>query len=823
LGDRTVNKLKQDVINTIRQLLKRPVFAIVAMLTLALGIATNTTIFSVVNGWLRPLPVRDPRQLTVLAAQQKGDTLGVFYLSYPDLVDFRKQAEAFSDVFAYQIGLGGLSFNGKAEPVTFSYVTGNYFTALGIRPAAGQLFLPDEGEQPGGAPLIVLGYSYWQKRFAGNSGIVSKQVRVDGKAAVVLGIAPPGFHGVSSHLDIQAYLPLSMAGETTGNGFWTDRNQRVLTVLGRLKPDVSIAQAQSSVDVVAKRLSREYPTTNEGVSVTVVPEMLARPIPKAASAIPLVAGLFLTLAGVVLVLACLNVGNLMLVRASAREREMAVRLALGASRARLVQQMLTESIVLALLSGFSGTFLGMWVSGMIASVDLGTKLPIVLDFSADWRVIAYSLAAALVTGVIVGVFPALRAARGAISVGLQDGGRGGSAGASRSRVRSFLVVAQVAGSLMLLVIAARFVRSLDYAQHTSLGFDPDNILNVMLDPSQVGYDKARTNEFYRELESHVASLPGVQSVSQAFSVPMGNYIDGSQVYLENQPLSPGERPPLVFLNRIGPTYFETMRTALLRGRAFANSDNATAPLVAIVNQAMADRFWPNEDAVGKRFSTQSASGPFIQVVGLAHNIKLFGHLSEALPCYYVPVDQSFTSLRILQIRSSIPPESLITQVKKEIQALNPEIPISDLQTMRETMAGGNGFLILRLAAILTTVAGALGFVIAVVGIYGVVSFAAAQRTREIGVRMAVGASNADILKLILGQGARLVSIGAVAGLLAAAALTRGMANLLFGVHAGDAGTLVPVTLLVLLVALAACYVPARRATHLDPVVALRHD
>jgi predicted permease len=819
-----VHAIKQDVFHTLRLLLKRPAFAIVAVLTLALGIGTNTAIFSIVNGWLRPLPAKDPDQLMVLAAQQMGDTLGSFYLSYPELVDFRNQGATFSDFFAFRVGLGGLSFNGKAEPLLCSYVTGNYFTALGIQPAAGQLFRPGQGEQPGADGLVVLGYSYWQKRFAGNPNIVGKQVRVDGKGAVVIGVAPRGFRGVSSYLDIQAYLPLNMAlGDAEGNDLWADRNQRVLTVLGRLKSGVSLNQAQSSVNVVAERLSLEYPKSNVGVSVTVVPEKLARPIPKIASAVPLVTSSFLTLAGVVLLLACMNVGNLMLVRATGRQREIAVRLALGATRARVVREMLTESIVLALLSGVSGILLGMWVCGMIASADLGTKLPIVLDFSADWRVIIYSLASALATGVIVGMWPALRATRGGISTILQDGGRGGSGGAGRSRVRSFLVVAQVAGSLMLLIVAARFLRSLDNAQHMSLGFDPNNVLNVTLDPHQVGYDKAATIEFYRELEKHVASLPGVQSATQAYSVPMGNYTDGSQVYVEGHPLSRGERPALVFLNRVGPSYFDTMRIALLQGRSFTDTDNATSPLVAIVNQTMADRFWPSADPIGKRFSAKSASGPFIQVVGVAHDSMLFGTFFTPLPFYYVPLDQSFTSLRTLQIRSSIAPGSLTTQVEKEIQNLNPEMSVTDLQTMREVMAGGNGFMIFRLAAILTAVAGTLGFVIAVVGIYGVVSFVGAQRTREIGVRMAVGANRADIVKLILGQGARLVSIGTVAGLLAAFALTRAMGTLLLGVRAGDLGTLVPVTLMVLLVAMGACYVPARRAMNLHPVVALRHD
>jgi predicted permease len=814
--------VKQDVLYTIRQLLKNPGFAIVAVLTLALGIGTNTAIFSVVNGWLRPLPVTDPSQITVLAAQQKGDSLGIYYFSYPDLVDFRKEAEAFSDLLAYQIGMGGLSVEGKAEPFVFSYVTGNYFTTLGLRPAAGRLLLPDEGEQPGAAPMIVLGYSYWQKRFGGSTDIVGKQVRVDGKSAVVIGVAPNGFHGVTANVDMQGYLPLSMmSDDARGDGLWTNRSQRVLAVLGRLKPGVGLVQGQTSVNVVASRLAAEYPATNKGVSVTVVPEKLARPMPRVATTIPLIVGLFLILAAVVLVLACMNVANLMLVRATARQREMALRMALGASRTRVIRQLLTESLILAILSSVAGIFLGMWASGVISSVNPGTTLPLALDFGVDWRVIAYSLAAALLTGLIIGLLPAIRAARSGINAGLQEGGRSGSAGAGRLRVRSILVVAQVACSLMLLVVAARFVRSLDNAQHMSMGFDPDNVLNVMLDPHQVGYDQARTKAFYRELETRVRALPGVQSTSQAFSVPMGNYNDGSQVYIENQPLAPGEQPPMVFFNRVGPTYFDTMRTPLAQGRAFTDADNSSTPLVAIVNQAMQDRFWPHADAIGKRFSTKGPSGPFIEVVGVAHDSRIFGYFSGQLPYYYVPFEQNFSSMRILQIRSGAPSELLSEEVKRQMQSLDREMPISDLQTMREVMSGSNGFMVFRLGATLTAAMGILGFVIAVVGVYGVVSFAAAQRTREIGVRIALGASRGNILNLILGQGVRLVTLGVVLGLVAACLLTRAMANLLVGVHAGDLGTLVPVTSALVIVAIAACYVPASRAMRLDPVVALR--
>ncbi|HLJ27383.1 MAG TPA: ABC transporter permease [Candidatus Angelobacter sp.] len=824
--------LEQDLRYSVRQLLKSPGFTIAAILTLALGIGANTAIFSVVNGWLRPLPVSNPEQLVVFAAQQKGDSLGIYYFSYPDLLDFRRQEQTFSNLFAYQVGLGGLSVDGnvKTDPFIFSYVTGNFFSALGLRPAAGRLLLPDEGEQPGAAPSVILGYSYWQKRFNADPGIVGKQVRVDGTLAVVLGVTPKGFRGVYSNLDLAGYLPLSMmteqavsAGSNGSKDLWTDRNHRNLTVLGRLDPGVSVARAQTLVNVIAQRLAQQYPQTNQGVTVALVPERLARPIPRMASAIPFIVGLFLVLAGFVLLLACMNVANLLLVRATVRQREMAIRSAMGATRARLVRQMLTESIVLALLGGIAGVCLGAWASGFISTIRLGTSLPVLLDFSFDWRVFLYALAAALATGIFVGVWPAVRASRTTVSEALQEGGRSDSGGAGRHRVRSILVVAQVAGALMLLVVAARFVRSLEQAQHMYLGFDADHVLNVMLDPREVGYDETRTRNFYQELEHRVRAVPGVQSVSLAFSVPMGNYNDGSQVYVEGRQLAQGEQPPLVFLNRVDQDYFQTTGIQLLHGRSFTDSDNSTAPLVAIINQAMANHFWPNDTSLGKRFSMKSATGPFVTVVGVAQDSKLFGYYSQPMPYFYLPFEQNYSPLRILQVRSSVSPESLIGPLQRQIEALDASMPISDLQTMREAMAGGNGFLVFRLAATLTAAMGLLGLVLATVGVYGVVSFAVSQRTREIGVRMALGASRRSILTTVLGQGVRLVIAGVVIGLLAAFALTRLMVNLLSGVSATDPLTFVPVTVAMILIALAACYAPARRALRIDPMVALRYE
>jgi predicted permease len=816
--------LWQDVRYALRMLAKSPMLTAIVVLTVALGIGANTVIFGIVNGLLlRPLPVKSPEQIMVLAGKLEGDTLGIFTFSYPQLIDFRKQAVVFSDVFAYQFDFGGLSFGGKANQFLSCLVTGNYFSTLGVKPALGRLFLPTEGEAGGKDPYIVLGYSYWQKRFGGDPGVVGKQALIDGQEATIIGVAPKGFQGTNFALDFDGYVPLNMMPAEDAATFWTDRTTRPLIVMGRVKTGVSLRQAQSSVNVAAERLAEQYPASDKGVTVRVIPERLARPQPFANNIVPFIAGIFLALAALVLLLACMNVANILLVRATMRQREMAVRAALGASRGRLIRQLLTESIVLALFGGTGGLVLGEWASGAVASLLPESKFPVHLDFSFDWRVFAYAAVAALLTGTLVGVWPALRAGRADVNVMLHGGGRSDTAGVSRHRLRSVLVVAQVAGSLVLLIVAGLFVRSLMRAQRAYLGFDPDHVLNVTLDPKEVGYDEARTKNFYRDLEARVRALPGVQAVSLAFSVPMGAMNDGGPIYVEGHTLAPGQQPPVVIFNHIDAHYFDTMRVPLLRGRAFRENDDEKAPLVAIVNQTMAHQFWPNEDPIGKRFSLKSATGPFVEIVGVTGDGKYVFIGWDKEPYFYVPQAQNYTSYRTLQLRSSVPPETLITQVQSEVRALDPNMPVSDVETMRRSLAGGNGFFIFQIGAILAAAMGLLGLTLAVVGVYGVVSFAASQRTHEIGIRMALGAGRRDILRLILRQGLALVVGGVLSGVLLAWALTRSMATLLIGVSPTDALTFVTATLLLGGIGLWACYTPARRAMRLDPMVALRYE
>ena len=817
-------RLWQDTRYAFRMLAKSPMLTVIVVLTLALGIGANTAIFGLVNGiLLRPLPVKSPEQIVVLAGQVQGDTLGIFTLSYAQLVDLRKQSEAFSDVFASQVNLGGLSYGGKANQFVYGYVTGNYLSGLGVQPALGRLFLPGEGEAGRRDPYIVLGYDFWQKRFGGDASVVGKQALIDGQEATIIGVTPKGFQGTNFALNLDGYVPMNMQPPQDAATLWTDRSSRFLAVLARLKPGVSLKQAQSSLNVVTARLAEQYPATDKGVTVRLVPERLARPQPFANNIVPFIAGIFLVLAALVLLLACMNVANILLVRATMRQREMAIRAAMGANRWRLIRQMLTESVLLALFGGIGGLTLGVWASSAVALLFPAGRFPIRLDFGFDWRVFAYAMAAALFTGAIVGLWPALRAGRADVNTVLQSGGRSDTAGVSRHRLRSVLVVAQVAGSLVLLIVAGLFVRSLMRAQRVYLGFDPDHVLNLTLDPKEVGYNDARTKNFYRDLEAKVRALPGVQSASLAFSVPMGTVNDGGSIYIEGQPPTPGQPPPVVIYNHVDEPYFDTMRVPLLRGRVFQENDNDKAPLVAVVNQTMAQQFWPNQDPIGKRFSLKSTKGPFIEVVGLAADGKFIFIGWDKKPYFFVPLAQNSTTYRTLQIRTSLPPESMIAQVQNEVRALDPNMPVADVETMRHSLAGGNGYFIFQVGAVLAAAMGLLGLTLAVVGVYGVVSFAASQRTHEIGIRMALGAGQRDILQLVLQQGLLLVIAGVLSGAVLAWALTHSMATILVGVSPTDALTYVTATLVLAAIGFWACYAPARRAMRLDPMVALRYE
>jgi predicted permease len=824
---RQVNQLEnfvRDIRFGFRMLRKSPGVTVVVVIALAFGVGANTAIFSVVNGFLlRPIPVPSPEQITVLAIQQKDAPVGSSGFSYPEFVDFRKQADTVADIFGIVLGTVQFTADDQSEECSANYVSGNFFTTLGLQPAAGRLYLASEAETPGEPLLVVLGYGYWQKRFHGDPHAIGRQILVNGKSATIIGVAPRQFQGMYSIFETHVYLPMSaMIQEESASLFWDNRDRRRILAFGRLKPGISLREAQSSLDVVTARLARQYPSTDKWFTVRAVPEKLARPIPYANNFFVAVSGLFLVLAALVLLLACMNVENILLARGSARQREMAIRAALGAGRARLIRQMLTESVLLAILGGAAGMLLGMWASRLTSSIHL-QSLPLHVNASFDWRVFTFAAASALLTGLVAGLLPAFRASSADVNSVLHEGGQRDSFGVHHSGFRNFLVVAQVAGSFTLLVVAGLFVRSLQKVEAFDLGFDASHVLNVTMDPQQAGYDESRAKVIYREIESGVRSLPGVQSVSLASYVPMGGFPNSRPVSLDAYPTPPGRQAPSVLSNSVDPPYFETMRITLLRGRVFTDADDETAPRVAIINQTMAGRFWPREDPIGKRFSMDGDLGPFMEVVGVTANGKYKTVGEDAEPFFYVPLAQNFVSRLALQIRSLGPPESLAAPVKEQITRLAPDLAIVNIETMNQLLAGAFGFFVFRLAATLAAALGVIGLILAVVGVYGVVSFAASQRTREMGIRIALGASSRDILQLVWLQGVRLVLAGVTIGTAAAWALTRAMTHLLAEISASDPATYITVAILLAAVALLACYIPARRAMRVDPMIALRYE
>ncbi|MGC1107379.1 MAG: ABC transporter permease [Candidatus Acidiferrales bacterium] len=818
-----MNTLIQDIKYAVRVFTKSPGFTAIALLTLALGIGANTAIFSVVDGFLlRPLPVKDPGQITVLARQQKNEILSQ-YLSYPEYQDFRQQASsAFSDMLAYRVGLDGLSVNGHADHILTSFVTGNYFTMLGVKPFLGRLILPSEGGTAGADPVIVLGYDYWRTLFGSDPNVVGKSVSIDGHAFTVVGVAPESFHGLNAIVNMQAYMPMGMStveGDLQNN-FMADRNQRSFIVFGRLKPGVSLEQAQTALNVIARRTAEEHPQDEKDLALSVFPELLARPVPLPHNPILAVSALFMGLAALVLLLACFNVANLLLVRATVRQREMAIRAALGGTRARLVRQLLTESLILAFLGGGAGILVGEWGSAMIGSVNFHSEVPLLLNFSFDWRVFLFALAAAALTGIIVGIVPALRASRSDLNEVLHEGGR--TVSAAHHKLRSVLVVAEIAGSLVLLIVAALFTRSLQDAQKMNLGFDPHGVLNLTMDPNEVGYSEAQGREFYKQLLERARSLPGVESASVAFSVPMGENYTSKTINVPGYTPPSGQTAPTVANNLVSPGYFKTMRMPLVRGRVFTDADDKKSQRVAIVNQTMAARFWPHQDVIGMTFTADNPPTTY-HIVGVVKNARYTSVFEQDEAYFYVPFAQDYVSLETLQARTPGDAGSMADELQKQVQKLAPGLPVFNVQTMGEALGSGQGFLVFRLGAALAGTLGLLGLVLVLVGVYGVVSYAARQRTHEIGIRMALGAQPRAIRKLIIRQGIILVISGLGVGFAAAFAASRVVGNFLVGVSAVDPVIWGSVAALLAAVTLTACYIPARRAMRVDPIVALRYE
>ena len=817
-----MDSLWQDVRLGVRTLLKAPLFTVAVVLTLGLGIGANAAVFTIVNRLLlKPLPVRDAAGLHVLAVQHEGNE-DPHNLSWLDYLDFKDKSGAFADLAAYDVNFVGLSADNRAERITVSYVSSNYFSMLGVPPALGRVLQPGDAAVPGADPIVILGHSYWKKRFNSDPSVVGRGVVVNGKPFTIAGVVPASFEGVYALVEFDAYLPLSMQAADSYKNMTTKRDEHSLHVIGRLKPGLDRKQAQAAVDVLARQLETQFPDTNKSVRARVIPERLARPEANSADQTPVVAGVFLVLVGLVLLVACVNVINLIMVRATVRQREIAVRAALGAARQRLIRQMLTESVILALLGGAAGALVGRLVASLIGGIKLPGDLPFRFDLQFDWRVFGYIASIALASGIGVGLLPALRASRADLNSVLREGGRGTSGG-GRQRARSVLVIAQVAVSLVLLVAAGLFVRSVQSAESVDLGFDPSHVLNATTDVAQQGYDESRGRAFYDEVLRRAKQLPGVESASLAYSVPLGYYNMSAFLEIEGQPPTPNARRPVAGFNTVSPEYLQTLKPRVIKGRFITAQDDERGRRVAVVSHYMAEHFWPGQDPIGKRFRSTDLNNAWLEIVGVVQDGKQTGLFNDATSYFYVPVAQEYKSLRALQLRTSGDPAALAPLVAREIHALDPDLPVYDVTTMERMIQGPNGFFLIRMGALFGAGLGLLGLALALVGVYGVVSYAASQRTQEIGLRMALGASRGEIMRLVLGRGLVLVGAGLGVGVAAALSVSHLVANLLFSVSPVDPATFVGVPLILGGMAIAASYVPAFRATRIDPSIALRGD
>lgn len=819
--------LLQDLRFAFRQCGRAPGFAITAILTLALGIGANTAVFSLVNYvLLKPLPVPHADQIATLAPRIGNGSLQQSF-SWNEFKEIRRQSSnVFSDVFAYGLNIDGLAVKGKQpERVMTSFVSGNFFDALQLKPAAGRLFLRSEGETLGQDAVAVLGYDYWQSRFNGDPGVVGMPVTLDGHSLTIIGVAPQGFSGMQSFLTVAAYLPLSeLLLSGTPSDMINNWQTRMLTVHGRLQRGVSMKQANAALAGVAQDLTRLHPDIEKQLKIEVYPEPQLRINPGDPHTMYIMAALFLSLALMVLALACVNVANLILVRATVREREMAIRTALGAKRSRLLAQLITESVLLALMGGALGVALGMAASGMLSHLDLHADLPVRFAFQFDWRIFAFSFSIALLSGAVVGIAPARRSTKTNVNAVLHDGSRGVTRG--RYWFRDALVTLQIAGSLVLLVVAALFVRSLTAMQTMDFGFNPDHVLNFVVDSNEIGMNDAETRVLAAALSERLGALPGVQYVSHATAIPFGYFGSGSeQLSIDGMaaPVNPDDWS--ASYNVISPQYFSVMGIDLLRGRAFLNSDDDHGRDVAIVSESAARKFWPNQDPIGRTLHMETEKDRTLVVVGIARDaeFQLFGG-GKSRPFFYIPYAQHSkgNTLMVFQLRSEHDLSALVPAMQKTVNELAPQLPVFQMQTMRQGLYTMNGLLLFQIGATLATLLGGLGLTLAIIGLFGVISYAVSRRTREIGLRIALGASRGSVFRMIYRQSVVILAAGLGAGLVVALLIARAVSSFVI-VSVWDPKTYVGVALVLTLAALASCFVPAQHATAVEPMRALRED
>jgi putative ABC transport system permease protein len=801
-------------------LLRNSGVTIIAIITLALGIGANTAIFSVVNAvLLRPLPYRDADRLVALS--EDSPQVPGMSISYPNLLDWQEQNQVFESIAAYVRGSFNLTGANEPERLQGRSVSPSFFSTLGVKPALGRDFAPKEDE-PGALPVVILDYGLWQRRFGADPRIIGQTLSLNNESFTVIGVAPAGFR-FGRPMDL--YVPLILPPEVRSSR----GDHPGMYAIARLKPNVTIERARADMNTIAARLRQQY-KENAGNSVAVT-TLLEDTVGDVRPALLILLGAV----GFVLLIACANVANLLLARAATRAKEIAIRRALGAGRWRIIRQLLTESVLLALLGGALGLFLAIWGVDLLVALSPADSIPRAQEIGLDGRVLGFTLAVSLLTGVLFGLIPALQASKTDLTESLKEGGRSSTEGLRRNRVRSLLVISEIALSLVLLIGAGLMLRSFWRVQEVDPGFNPHNVLTMRISLPAAKYAQAeQVMNFYQTTIERVKGLPGVQAVGVSGGIPLSGAPDTS-FFVEGRPYPPAGRYPEAFYYTVSPEYFRAMGIRLLKGRYFTEQDAKDSPKVTIIDENLARGLFAGQDPIGKHLvPPEGGADPPSEIVGVVQHVKHMGLDSDAQSKiqyqFYVPyvqIPEKYLALAtrdmylVARTANASDPLSLAAPVQKEIHEVDKNQPVFNVKTMEQLI--NESIAPRRFSMFLLSLFALVALVLAAVGIYGVMSYSVSQRTHEIGIRVALGAGKSDVLKLVIKQGLTLALIGVVSGLIGALVVTRVMASMLYGVTATDPLVFAGVALLLALVALLACYIPAHRAMRVDPMIALRYE
>lgn len=808
-----------DLKYALRVLWKTPAFTAVALLSIALGVGATTTVFCWIQEvLLRPLPgISRPEQMVVLCSARHGriwDTV-----SRPDLLDYGTLTNVFAGVIGSQITPACLAVAGQQQWAYGQIATANFFDVLGVKPLLGRTFIAEEDRRPGGAPVLVLSEGYWRRRFGADPNVIGRTVEVNRHGFTIVGVVPMAFRGTMSALLCDFWAPLAMHEQVANFGSWEERGDRWLHTQARLQPGVSRTRAQAAVGLLARQLRESYPDTNREIELQVLPVWKA-PYGGQSMLLPVLSLLFVVSVGVLLIVAA-NVANLLLARATARQKEIAIRLSLGVGRSRLIRQLLTESVVLGVLGGGLGALFAAWATGLFELFMPKTYLPIGYAFGLNAGTLGFTMLVSVVTGVVFGLAPAFQASRLNLNDTLKEGGRTSGSAVRHQGLRSALVIAEVALALVLLVGAGLCIKGFRKARETDIGFDPRQVLLAGLRVGMNGYTEETAPVFYRQLRERLASLPGVRSAALASWFPLG-FEGGASTSFE----VPGyDRRPTEEMGAqyviVSPGYFDTLRVPLLEGREFTDQDDTTRDRVVIINEHMAKRYWPGQSPLGRKLITFGGRTE-MTVVGVAKAGKYRTLGEQPAMFIYLPYQQGVWDLNLgVALRTEGEPITFTGALREAIHGLDPGVEVWALLTMPEFIQAA--FLGQRIVSGLLLVMGAVALVLAAMGIYGVMSYLVSQRTHELGVRLALGASAGRVTQLVLSQGMRLAGIGLGVGLVGAVAVSHLLTNFLYGVSPFDPATFLGVAVVLSLVSLTACFLPAWRAARVDPMVVLRSE